>query len=102
MDGPLVKEFIDGRNGSKSDQDEKIVKQVNEFIGPNHTFIDFARQKCRNLYLQIYYQVCSIQHNEKLEKNFINSYLREKILYGMIFHHGKMKEILDQSDYPMI
>ena len=54
----LMKEFIDGRNGNKSQQEEAEIKQVNDFIGPNYSFMQFSRQKCRDLYIQISYQVC--------------------------------------------
>ena len=53
-----MKEFIDGRNGNKSQQEEAEIKQVNDFIGPNYSFMQFSRQKCRDLYIQISYQVC--------------------------------------------
>ena len=54
----LMKEFIDGRNVNKSQQEEAEIKQVNDFIGPNYSFMQFSRQKCRDLYIQISYQVC--------------------------------------------
>ena len=54
----LMKEFIDGRNGNKSQQEEAEIKQVNDFIGPDYSFLQFSRQKCRDLFIQISYQVC--------------------------------------------
>ena len=54
----LMKEFIDGRNGNKSQQEEAEIKQVNDFIGTDYSFLQFSRQKCRDLLIQISYQVC--------------------------------------------
>ena len=54
----LMKEFIDGRNGNKSQQEEAEIKQVNDFIGPDYSFMQFSRQKCRDLFIQISYQFC--------------------------------------------
>ena len=54
----LMKEFIDGRNGNKSQQEEAEIKQVNDFIGPDYSFLQFSRQKCRDLFIHISYQVC--------------------------------------------
>ena len=54
----LMKEFIDGRNGNKSQREEAEIKQVNDVIGPDYSFLQFSRQKCRDLFIHISYQVC--------------------------------------------
>ena len=53
----LMKEFIDGRNESLTKVEEDTIEKVKNFIGLNYTFQEFSRQKCRDLFILITYQV---------------------------------------------
>ena len=49
----LIDEFILGREGNISDDDQIIVDEVKEFLGHWYSFIDLSRQKCKDMFISM-------------------------------------------------
>ena len=49
----LIDEFIQGRQGSLSEEGEKFVDGMKYFIGNEWSFTDVSRQKCRDLFISM-------------------------------------------------
>merc|ERR1719483_670316 len=49
----LIDEFILGRVGNLSDDNQVIVDAVQEYLGDWYSFIDISRQKCKDMYVSM-------------------------------------------------
>ena len=49
----LINEFILGRVGNLSDDNQVIVDEVKEYLGDWYSFIDISRQKCKDMFISM-------------------------------------------------
>jgi hypothetical protein len=49
----LINEFILGREGNISDDNQIIVDNVKEYLGHWYSFIDLSRQKCKDMFISM-------------------------------------------------
>ena len=49
----LINEFILGRTGSLSEEHKQTIDRVKQRLGPDFTFNEWSRQKCKDLFISI-------------------------------------------------
>ena len=49
----LKNEFVLGRQGKLSPEHENLVNQIKDLVGPNLTFSNWSRQKCKDLFINV-------------------------------------------------
>ena len=62
----LKNEFVLGRQGKLSPEHENLVNQIKDFVGPNRTFSNWSRQKCKDLFINVSfrnYPLCPVLPN---------------------------------------
>ena len=60
----LINEFIQGRQGNLTQDQEKIISKVKNKIGKSRRFFDWSRQKCKDLFISMSFRGRTLTWND--------------------------------------